>query len=68
MAAHAADADPAATLGEADGVGVSGPLDEAVARLRAYRDAGVDRIMLQHQDHSDVEAIAEIARLSAALA
>ena len=61
------DPDPATTLGEADGVGVFGQLDEAVARLRAYRDAGVDRIMLQHQDHSDIEAIAEIARLSAAL-
>jgi F420-dependent oxidoreductase-like protein len=61
------DPDPATTLGESAGVGICGPFDEAFARLRAYRDAGVDRVMLQHQNHSDVPAIREIARLSAEL-
>ncbi len=46
---------------------IFGSLEEAAARLRAYRDAGVDRVMLQHQDHRDVAAIAEIAQLAAAL-
>ena len=36
-------------------------------RLRAYRDAGVDRIMLQHLLHDDLDAIALLARLAAAV-
>jgi F420-dependent oxidoreductase-like protein len=60
-------ADPAGTLGESAGVAIFGSLEEAAARLRAYRDAGVDRVMLQHQDHRDVGAIAELAHLAAAL-
>jgi F420-dependent oxidoreductase-like protein len=61
------DPDPVKALEDPGDVGVFGSLDEAAGRLRAYRDAGVDRIMLQHQDHRDVEAIAEIARLAAVL-
>jgi F420-dependent oxidoreductase-like protein len=48
-------------------VGVVGTFDEALARLRVYRDAGIDRIMLQHLLHDDVEAVALLARLAAAL-
>jgi alkanesulfonate monooxygenase SsuD/methylene tetrahydromethanopterin reductase-like flavin-dependent oxidoreductase (luciferase family) len=61
------DPEPRTTLGEPDPVGIFGSLDEAASRLRAYRDAGVDRVMLQHQQHRDTEAIAEIERLAAAL-
>ena len=46
-------------------VGVAGTLDEAIARLRDYRDAGIDRIMLQHLLHDDLDAIALLARLAA---
>jgi F420-dependent oxidoreductase-like protein len=63
-----ADADLMALLEESAAVAIPRALDDAVARLQAYRDAGVDRIMLQHLRHADVEAIAEIPRLSAALA
>jgi F420-dependent oxidoreductase-like protein len=62
------DPDPASTIGESTDAGIFGTLEEAVGRLRPYRDAGVDRVMLQHMRHADVEAIADIPRLSAALA
>jgi F420-dependent oxidoreductase-like protein len=62
------DADLLALLDESASVAVTGTLEEAVARLRAYGAAGVDRVMLQHLRHGDVEAIALIPRLSAALA
>ena len=59
--------DAAALIEEFAGVGVAGTFEEAVARLRVYRDAGVDRIMLQHLLHDDVEAVALLARLAAAV-
>ena len=46
----------------------TGTLGEALTRLRAYRDAGVDRIMLQHLAHDDLDAIALLPRLAAAMA
>jgi F420-dependent oxidoreductase-like protein len=62
------DAELMAVVGESAAVGIPRAFDDAVARLRSYRDAGVDRVMLQHLRHRDVEAIAEIPRLTAALA
>jgi F420-dependent oxidoreductase-like protein len=59
--------DAASLLEEFAGLGVTGTFDEALARLREYRDAGVDRIMLQHLLHDDVDAIALLARLAAAV-
>jgi alkanesulfonate monooxygenase SsuD/methylene tetrahydromethanopterin reductase-like flavin-dependent oxidoreductase (luciferase family) len=47
---------------------VTGTLEQAAARLREYEDAGVERVMLQHLDHEDVEmvhALGELARLVA---
>jgi F420-dependent oxidoreductase-like protein len=60
-------ADPAGTLAASADAAIFGSIDEAATRLRAYREAGVDRVMLQHQDHRDVDAIAEIAQLAAVL-
>ena len=57
-----------ALVGESADVGIPRAFDGAVERLQAYREAGVDRVMLQHLRHDDVEAIAEIPRLAAALA
>jgi F420-dependent oxidoreductase-like protein len=62
------DADLMAVVGESAAVGIPRAFDAAVERLQGYRDAGVDRVMLQHLRHGDVAAIAEIPRLSAALA
>ncbi len=41
---------------------VAGTVDEAVARLRELADAGVERVMLQHLAHDDVEMVALIGR------
>jgi F420-dependent oxidoreductase-like protein len=60
--------DAAAVLADFAPVGVTGTLGEAEARLRAYRDAGIDRIMLQHLAHEDIEAIALLPRLASAIA
>jgi hypothetical protein len=43
---------------------VLGMVEEASERLRAYEDAGVVRVMLQHLDHSDVEMVALLGRLA----
>jgi alkanesulfonate monooxygenase SsuD/methylene tetrahydromethanopterin reductase-like flavin-dependent oxidoreductase (luciferase family) len=48
-------------------LGVAGTFDESLARMREYRDAGVDRIMLQHLLHDDIEAIGLLGRLAAAV-
>jgi F420-dependent oxidoreductase-like protein len=60
--------DAATLFEEFAGIGVTGMFEESLGRLTAYRDAGVDRIMLQHLLHEDVEAIALLARLAAAVA
>jgi F420-dependent oxidoreductase-like protein len=54
------DGDPVALLGDEDKV--VGTVDEVVARLRAYGEAGVDRVFLQHLDHEDVEMVSLIGR------
>jgi F420-dependent oxidoreductase-like protein len=59
--------DAATLFEEFAGIGVTGTFDESLGHLTAYRDAGVDRIMLQHLLHEDVEAIALLARLAAAV-
>ena len=41
---------------------ILGTLDEAAARLRAYEAAGVERVMLQHLDHQDLEMVELIGR------
>jgi F420-dependent oxidoreductase-like protein len=58
------DSDAATLIAECAQMGVAGTLEEASERLRAYRDAGVDRIMLQHLLHDDLDAIALLARLA----
>jgi F420-dependent oxidoreductase-like protein len=34
-----------------------GTVDEVVERLRRYREAGVERVFLQHLDHSDLDMV-----------
>ena len=41
---------------------ILGTLDEAAEQLRAYESAGVERVMLQHLDHRDLEMVALIGR------
>ena len=49
------DEDPAAVLAQENKL--IGTVDEVVARLRAYADAGVERVYLQHLDHTDLEMV-----------
>ncbi len=49
------DDDPAAVLGQEDKL--VGTVEEVVARLRRYAAAGVERVFLQHLDHSDIEMV-----------
>jgi alkanesulfonate monooxygenase SsuD/methylene tetrahydromethanopterin reductase-like flavin-dependent oxidoreductase (luciferase family) len=48
-----------ATRGEAT---ILGTIEEATDRLRAYENAGVERVMLQHLDHTDLEMVELIGR------
>jgi len=48
--------------------GISGTVDEVAEQLRAYADAGVERAMLQHLVHEDVEMVAVLGELAAVLA
>jgi alkanesulfonate monooxygenase SsuD/methylene tetrahydromethanopterin reductase-like flavin-dependent oxidoreductase (luciferase family) len=55
--------DGAAVLRELrDRGGVTGTIDEARARLREHEDAGVERVMLQHLAHDDVEMVELVGR------
>jgi F420-dependent oxidoreductase-like protein len=49
--------DGASVLAENRDSWVCGTVDEAVARLRELADAGVERIMLQHLLHDDLDAV-----------
>jgi alkanesulfonate monooxygenase SsuD/methylene tetrahydromethanopterin reductase-like flavin-dependent oxidoreductase (luciferase family) len=44
------------------GAAVLGTLEEAAKQLRAYEEAGVERVMLQHLDHRDLELVALIGQ------
>jgi alkanesulfonate monooxygenase SsuD/methylene tetrahydromethanopterin reductase-like flavin-dependent oxidoreductase (luciferase family) len=44
------------------GAAILGTVDEAAERLRAYEDAGVERVMLQHLDHTDLAMVELIGR------
>ena len=48
--------------------GIAGTVDEVVEQLRAYEAVGVERAMLQHLVHEDVEMVAVLGELAAALA
>ena len=49
------DADPAESLGADDKL--IGTVDEVLERLAEYRAAGVERVYLQHLDHTDLDMV-----------
>jgi alkanesulfonate monooxygenase SsuD/methylene tetrahydromethanopterin reductase-like flavin-dependent oxidoreductase (luciferase family) len=57
-----------ATTGEHEEPPLCGTVDEVASRLRDYESAGVERAMLQHLVHEDVEMIAIIGDVAAELA
>ena len=46
---------------------LKGGADELEEQLRAYADAGVERVMLQHLQHEDVERVAVLGEVAARL-
>jgi alkanesulfonate monooxygenase SsuD/methylene tetrahydromethanopterin reductase-like flavin-dependent oxidoreductase (luciferase family) len=46
---------------------VSGTVDHVVARLREYEQAGVERVMLQHLVHDDVEMVSVLGDVASQL-
>ena len=54
--------DPDEYKAKRGGAAVLGTLDEAAEQLRAYERAGVERVMLQHLDHQDLELVELIGR------
>jgi alkanesulfonate monooxygenase SsuD/methylene tetrahydromethanopterin reductase-like flavin-dependent oxidoreductase (luciferase family) len=42
--------------------GIVGTVDEVVERLKAYEAAGVQRVMMQHLLHDDVEMLELVGR------
>jgi F420-dependent oxidoreductase-like protein len=50
-----------ADLDDARANGLTGTPDEVVARLREYQSAGIERVMLQHLLHRDIEALELVA-------
>jgi F420-dependent oxidoreductase-like protein len=54
--------DPHANAAEMAGTLIVGTPDEAIARLREYEAAGIERVFLQHLLHRDLDAIELLAR------
>jgi F420-dependent oxidoreductase-like protein len=52
--------DPAGFLAALPDAWIVGTVDEAAAQLRGLADAGLDRVMLQHHLHDDLDAVALI--------
>jgi alkanesulfonate monooxygenase SsuD/methylene tetrahydromethanopterin reductase-like flavin-dependent oxidoreductase (luciferase family) len=53
--------------GRDDAPPLCGTVDEVAEALRAYEDAGVERAMLQHLHHEDVEMVAVLGELATEL-
>ena len=47
---------------------ITGTVDEVVATLREYEAAGVERVMLQHLVHEDLEMVALLGEVAASCA
>jgi alkanesulfonate monooxygenase SsuD/methylene tetrahydromethanopterin reductase-like flavin-dependent oxidoreductase (luciferase family) len=46
---------------------ISGTVDQVVAQLRAYEEVGVERVMLQHLVHEDVEMVSVLGEVASRL-
>ncbi len=57
------DTDPERFLAEQRDSALAGTLDENVERLRELGEAGVERVMLQHLLHRDLDAVEQIGRV-----
>jgi F420-dependent oxidoreductase-like protein len=57
LAADGDDRDPDDVLAHPDDTWLVGTVEEVLDRLGAYRAAGVERVMLQHLDHEDLDTV-----------
>ena len=55
------------TVTGSDTPAISGTVDEVAGQLRLYEEAGVERVMLQHIAHEDVDMVAVLGRVAAQL-
>ena len=55
------------TVTGGDAPPISGTVDEVVARLREYESVGVERALLQHLHHEDVEMVAVLGDVAVEL-
>ncbi len=56
-----------AATGRDDRPPVTGTVDQVVEQLRAYEAAGVERALLQHLAHEDVEMVTVLGEVAAQL-
>jgi len=56
------DGDGEALLGELRASAIAGTIDENLERLSGLADAGVERVMLQHLLHRDLDVVEQIGR------
>jgi F420-dependent oxidoreductase-like protein len=62
LARSGRDEDPEEALQARANHWVVGSVEQAAEKLRALEEAGLDGVMLQHQDHTDLEAVELIGR------
>jgi F420-dependent oxidoreductase-like protein len=62
LAHEGKDEDPATALERWRAERLVGTVDEVISRLAEYADAGVERVMLQHLVHDDLETVELIGR------
>jgi alkanesulfonate monooxygenase SsuD/methylene tetrahydromethanopterin reductase-like flavin-dependent oxidoreductase (luciferase family) len=55
------------TVGSGDTPQICGTVDQVVATLREYEAAGVERVMLQHMTHEDVDMVTVLGEVAAQL-
>ena len=55
------------TVGSGETPQICGTVDQVVATLREYEAAGVDRVMLQHMTHEDVDMVAVLGEVASQL-
>jgi alkanesulfonate monooxygenase SsuD/methylene tetrahydromethanopterin reductase-like flavin-dependent oxidoreductase (luciferase family) len=54
-------------ISNSDAPPISGTVDQVVAQLREYEQAGVERVMLQHLVHEDVEMVSVLGDVASRL-
>jgi F420-dependent oxidoreductase-like protein len=62
MAVFGEEGDPDAYLDDLRSSALAGTPEQVLERLALYADAGIDRVLVQHLDHADLEAVTLLGR------